>query len=201
MATRSITHASLLEALRDHEDERAWRAFYERYRRMLLFAAKRTGLNDADAQDTVSDVLADFVSAFQQGVYEPGRGRLRLWLKGILRNKVRQLRERRRIAATHAKAVGTAAAERADDQAAVDQIDAMFDREWRLERLNQALAVFRAESDIDDFQALDLYALKRWPAKRVAAFLGVTPNVVYLAKSRGMKRLRELLRDIEANED
>jgi len=193
----SVTHASLLDGLRDRRNDRAWRLFYDRYVPMLMALAKRLGLADTDAQDVVADTLAEFITAYREGIYDPARGRLRHWLKGIVRNKLLQLRHRRHVAAVHADAVARDAAARAGDSGTADEVDAAFEREWQLERLNQALATLRIESDVDDFQAFDLYALKGWPVQQVAAFLGVTANVVYLAKSRGMKRLREILSDLE----
>ena len=65
-----------------------------------------------------------------------------------------------------------------------------------LERL-QAMNELRAELKPDTLQAMVLTVFDKIPAAAVAEQLNMTPNSVYLAKSRGMARLRELVRELD----
>jgi len=195
----SRTSTTLLDGLADPANDFAWRRFYARYTPMLLSYAKRVGLADADAQDAVAETLATFVQKYRAGDYERGRARLKSWLGGIAQNKVRQRLARRTVASLDAgPADGRSGAL---EPAAPDDSGAAFEREWQLERLNGALAILRREIDPDVYQAFDLYALKDWPVAKVAAFLRMTPNAIYINKTRTLKRLREIVQQLVAEEE
>lgn len=193
--TLSRTSTTLLRGLVDPRNDRAWRRFYARYTPMLRSYARRVGLNDADAQDAVAETLETFARAYGAGRYDRTRGRLKSWLGGIILRKVMKLRAVRRggasLTAVDSHVRGAAAL--GDVPAAEVDLAAAFDREWELQQMDEALVVLRREVDPTTYQAFDLYALKDWPASQVAAFLGVTPNVVYISKTRVLQRLRELV--------
>lgn len=189
---RTATSTTLLEGLQDPRNDRAWQRFYARYTPMLLSYGQRVGLSDSDVQDVVAETLATFVQAYQAGRYDRNRGRLKSWLGGIIQNKVRKLLNRRRSAPLDP---------RLEDPAVPNEQDEAFEHEWRLERLSAALDVLRRESEPTTYQAFDLYALKAWPATKVAPFLNMTANAVYISKTRMLKRLREIVAQLEAEED
>ena len=90
----TATSTALLEALRDLNDDRAWRQFCGRYEPALIAFARRTGLQEQDARDVVQDTLMAFLESFRDGRYDRQRGRLRSWIKGIAVNKTRETRRR-----------------------------------------------------------------------------------------------------------
>ena len=164
------TSTTLLDGLQDLRSDRAWRRFLVRYTPMLLSYAKRVGLSDADAQDAVGETLATFVRRYRAGDYDRDRGRLKSWLGGIAHNKIRKIIERR-------PAVSLEASASEDGWPAIepiveDDLDAAFEREWRLERLDQALELIRREGDPTTYQAFDLYAVKNWPRRASTTISG-----------------------------
>jgi len=195
----SQTSTTLLAGLEDPRNEAAWRRFYARYTPMLLSYAKRVGLSDADAQDVVADVLTTFVQAYRQGRYDRQRARLKSWLGGIANNKVRKLLARRRPGSLDASSPGGRGV--SFDPADPDTPDEAFEREWQLEMLSTALEVLRQEADPDTYQAFDLYAVKGWPVGKAAALLNMSTNALYIAKSRMLKRLREIVEALAAEEE
>ncbi|HKQ50369.1 MAG TPA: sigma-70 family RNA polymerase sigma factor [Phycisphaerae bacterium] len=196
MLTRTST--TLLAGLAETENHDAWRRFYARYTPMLLSYARRVGLSDADAQDAVSDSLTIFVQKYRAGEYDRERARLKSWLGGIMVNRVRKVLAKRREASLDASVHGT---DSRLEPAAVDPRMQEFEREWQLECLHEALNLLRQESDPDAYQAFDLYALKGWPAAKVAAFLGVSANVVYISKTRQLQRLRQIVGELCKDEE
>jgi len=74
-----------------------------------------------------------------------------------------------------------------------EAFEAAFEIEWRKTAMEEALDEIRREFDPATFQAFDLYARKDMPAREVARLLGVSRNAVYIAKTRVLARLRELL--------
>lgn len=193
MAGDSHTHTSLLDGLRDRANRPDWQRFHQQFQPFLLSFAKRIGLSDDDARELVAETLACFVSDYPRGVFDRSKGRLRDWLRGVLRNRSLRLWQRRRREAQHAEGVARAAqtARRDCDP------DAAYEREWRLELLERSLEVLRRESGVDTFQAFDLLARRGWPAAEVAEMLGISVNAVYVAKHRMLKRLGEIVREME----
>lgn len=189
----------MLEGLADARDERAWRRFYDRFTPMLLSYAKRVGLSDADAQDVVAETLTTFLQAYRAGRYERERARLKSWLGGIIHNKILKLHARRTTASLDV--VQPEDRGQPMEPAATEDQDEAFEREWQLDRLNAALNILRRESDPNTYQAFDLYALKDWPVAKVASFLNMTPNAVYISKTRTLKRLRQIVQQLVAEEE
>lgn len=196
MAGDSQTHSSLLNGLHDRGNRPVWQRFHQQYQPLLLSFAKRIGLNDADARELVADTLACFVEEYPHGVFDRSKGRLRDWLKGVLRKRSQRLWQRRRREAQHAGNIARTA------QAALKDCDpdAAYEREWRLEMLDRSLDVLRRESNVDSFQAFDLLARRGWSAREVAELIGISVNAAYVAKHRMLKRLGEIVRDLEASE-
>lgn len=195
----SRTSTTLLEGLHDPQNDGAWRRFYARYAPMLCSYARRIGLSDADVQEVVSDTLTTFVQVYRDGRYDRGKARLKSWLGGIAKKKVLKLRARRRDLSLDA--LRSANGGRSVHEPAAPDDSAAFELEWQLERLNQALELLRREAEPETYQAFDLYGVKGWPAARVAAFLGVTSNAVYISKTRMTARLREIVDRLAAEEE
>ena len=195
----SRTSTTLLKGLQDPQNDRAWQRFYARYLPMLLSHAKRMGLPDADAQDAAAQTLTTFVTAYWAGGYKRERGRLKSWLGGIIQNKVRKALARRRPVSLDAPSSGERG--RTIEPVAPDVQEEVFEREWQLDRLNAALEILRRQSDPNTYQAFDLYALKDWPVAKVASFLNITPNAVYISKTRTLKRLRKIVDQLVAEEE
>ncbi len=186
LATRTTTQ--LLDALREPGNEPVWEQLDKRYRGVIQSLARRFGLRDNEAQEVAQQTLAEFVGAYRAGRYERGKGRLSSWIMGIARNLIlATLRER----AAH-------------DAAPLGEVDAMADeaalrRVWGEERdrelLMRAVDTLRDDSSIEDrtLRAFELVALRGVPAAEAAAQCAMTPDQVYVARSRVTKRLRDVV--------
>jgi RNA polymerase sigma factor (sigma-70 family) len=188
----TATSASLLEGLRHPANDTVWRSYVDRYRPVIVAFAMRLGLAPDDAEDAAQEILLEFSTAYREGKYDPQKGRLRSWLFGIARNQVASRRRRRRDREI-AAGVG------AGDSGILDQVpdtadpDAVWEEEWRRAILGQCLDEVRREVQPQTFEAFELFALREWPAERVAERLGITANAVFGAKRRVLQRAREIL--------
>lgn len=194
-ATR--TTSTLLDALHDSTDQRAWREFDDRYRPILLSLARRAGLSDADAADAAQDALADFFRAYREKRYDRSRGRLRQWLIGIARMKFADARRARARA-------GEALPETSLPDTSTDEDwFRAWDAEQRMSILASALEQLRASERIAEhtLRAFELAALQNVPPAEVARQLGLTTQEIYLAKSRCLERIREIIQRLEAAYD
>lgn len=193
---QTVTSTSLLEGLREPGNATIWERFVERYRPMIVRYAQRLGLNESDAQDAAQQALIAFCTSYQKGGYQREQGRLREWLFGIARNQILNLRRkgyRREVQIADAPSQTDFFAQQSDG----NQLESIWEEEWRQAVLRQCLEEIRRDFDARSLEAFELFAWKGWPAQKVAEHLGITPNAVFIAKHRIMKRIRELLPRME----
>jgi RNA polymerase sigma-70 factor (ECF subfamily) len=194
-ATRTSTE--LLRGLRDRLDAAAWGLFNERYRPIVVNYARRCGLQPADAEDIAQESLTEFLRAYRAGRYDRARGtRLRDWLKGIAANRVKDFLRRqargqeRQVASTDSQTdfmLQVPAGEEEDP----------WEHEWRAAVLKMCIDAVRTEFDTGTLHAFEEYAVRQRPVGDVAQELGMTPNAIYIAKSRVIERMRVLVEDFD----
>ena len=179
------THLSLLHRLSTGSDPEAWREFHDRYGLLIRGMARRQGLQDADCDEVVQDVLTALAQSMPGFQYDPKRGMFRAYLKTITVRKI--LARRRRVG----EVVVT------DDQLELattdNRIDAMWESEWRQYHLRQALSVVETEFNAVDRAAFEAYAIRAESAAETAEKIGITTNQVYQAKSRILRRLERII--------
>jgi RNA polymerase sigma-70 factor (ECF subfamily) len=192
----TVTNTFLLEGLQNPDNQVVWQEFVDRYRPLLVKYARRLGLKEADAQDASQQTLIAFCTAYQQGKYDREKGRLRIWLFGIARNQVMNMHRRD-------KRKEVQVAEDSDQtnffarQGNENELEQIWEEEWRDAVLRQCLEEVRKEVDPKTIEAFELFAWKGTPAQEVAEKLGMTANAVFIAKHRVMKRIKELLPQME----
>jgi len=199
LTTVTLTNTAMLEGLKNPGNAGVWEDFVNRYRPMILRYAKRFGLSDADADDAAQQTLVAFCTAYQEGKYQREKGRLRVWLFGIARNQLLNLRRREACHGAHEVQIINTPNEttffgRVGDE---NEMEQAWDEEWRDSVLRQCLEEVRREFDAKTIQAFELFAWKGKPAEEVARELETTSNAVFIAKHRVMKRIRELLPAME----
>jgi RNA polymerase sigma-70 factor, ECF subfamily len=177
------TSISLLQRLRQTGDQEAWRRFVHLYTPLLYYWARRTGLAADETSDLVQEVLLVLVQKLPEFTYDPQRS-FRGWLRTITLNK---WRERCRRASLPVDSAGLS------DVADPGERDAFDEAEYRQHVVKQALQLMQAEFEPTTWRACREYVVSGRPAADVAAELGVSVDVVYGAKSRVLRRLREEL--------
>jgi RNA polymerase sigma-70 factor (ECF subfamily) len=182
----TVTSTSILNGLRDAENQTAWRLYVDRYRPLLVGFVTHMGVPPEDAEDIAQETLLAFSEAFREGRYERSQGRLKSWLFGMARNKLAhhfRSRARHPTEALEGEMTGTG-------QSGAEEA---WDREWRRRVVEQCLSQVRSEVQPLTWRAFNPFALDDRPTQEVAEALGITRNAVFLAKSRILRRLKELL--------
>ncbi|HWE36242.1 MAG TPA: sigma-70 family RNA polymerase sigma factor [Isosphaeraceae bacterium] len=197
MEVTPSTRASLLVRLRDPRDEPAWDEFVAIYTPLVYRVARRRGLQDADANDLVQDVLRAVAGAIGRWDPDPERGSFRAWLFHIARNLTVNFLTRQ---ANHPRGTGDSAVREAleDRPAPAGPESALVDAEYRRQRLAWAAERVRGEFGDLTWRAFWQAGVEGKPAREVAEALGLTVGTVYQYKSRVVARLR---RELQAAED
>jgi RNA polymerase sigma factor (sigma-70 family) len=196
LTTIGTTSTNLLEGLKKAENRTVWQQFVDRYRPLIFKYACRLGLRDEDAEDAAQQALLAFCTAYRDGKYDREKGRLRTWLFAIARNHIKNVHRQRpdREVQVVDQPDRTAFFDRLGDE---DHWEKLWEEEWRQAVLRQCLEEIRQALEAKTVEAFELFAWKGWPAQRVANHLGMSENAVFLAKHKILKRIRELLPQME----
>ena len=184
------TRSSLLSRVRDLGDAEGWVEFDRLYRPLLIQYARARGLPGQDAEEIAQDCL----SAVARAMHKFKRDKsFRGWLRGMVNRKVADhIADRRK----HRRA-GTEVLAAVTDPG--PSPEALWQRTWNHAHLAYCLDTLRNEFAAHTLQSFVLYVLQEEPVDKIAATLGMTPNQVYVAKSRVMRRLTERSAEVLAS--
>jgi RNA polymerase sigma-70 factor (ECF subfamily) len=181
----NTTPSTLLERLRQPDPHDAWERFVRLYTPLLFSWARGIGLQESDAADLVQDVFTALLQKLPEFTYDRHRS-FRAWLRTVTVNKWRETQ--RRAAATLVTGVENLA-----ELAGAAPEDAFWETEYRNHLVGHALELMRADFEPTTWKACWEFVVSGRPAAAVAAELGTTVDVVYNAKSRVLRRLRQEL--------
>ncbi len=157
---------------------------------IFTFARSR-GLSHVDADDVVQDTLIAAFLALEAGKFDPEQGTIHSWVRGIARHKVARLRRSRECIERHVRTCDDALldGQGCDDEA----LRAGWHREWIRTNLGKALRRLRREMEPHAFGIYIHVALHNETPAHVATRYGVRRTTVYNVKSRGHRRLKEIV--------
>lgn len=186
------TRETLLERVRDPEDEQSWEDFVRYYRPFVYQIARRMNIAHHDAEEIVQNVMVKAWNKLPEFEYDRGRGRFRGWLCQVTGNAVRDfIRHCRRSVALADQEFDPEHSLAGVDHPAVEKI---AEQEWR--RYLSDLAWKNIEKKFKPHVArVFLMAVKGVPTLRIMEELGIAESSVYVYKSRVQKKLRaEIIR-------
>ena len=196
------THASLLERLKDLEDQDSWQQFYTTYRKLIFSFVLKHGLSGTEAEEVVQETVITVARNLPEFRYDPTRCSFKTWLFNLTLWRIRdQIRKRQTQRHSHERRPGetdcTGTVERIPGPEE-ERLTAVWEEEWKKDLFERALEKVRAKVDEKQFQVFDLYVLQEWPAGKVAQSLGVSLARVYFNKhhlsrllSREIQRLQK----------
>lgn len=193
------TRASLLHAIKDPHDSR-WSEFHQTYRGLILGVARRSGLNEHEAEEVVQETAIGVARGLPNFVYDPKVCRFKTWLLNLTRWRIQdQLRRRKphqNVDSPKIRNDETATIDRIADPS-IPEFGAEWDTAWEKNLLARALERVRDRLDERQYQVFDLNVMKNWPAADVAKTLGITVATVYLTKHRVSAALKREIARLE----
>ncbi len=189
---RTKTTTALLRALADLENEQVWVEFDRRYRPILCGLARRCGLGEEDAADAAQQTLFEFARDYRAGKYKQERGRLRSWLMGIARHRMRNAQ---RACFREAGWRGDSALRTVSDD---DELDRIWDDEQERAIIQRSVGLLRERTNFTEgtLQAFEMLIFDGLPANEVASAFGKSKAEVYRIKNRVSMRLREIVTEV-----
>ncbi|MEZ6128464.1 MAG: sigma-70 family RNA polymerase sigma factor [Planctomycetaceae bacterium] len=192
------TRGTLLARVRDITDAEAWREFVADYGPLILKWCEKHGLQPADSEDVVQDVLARLVSAMRTFDYNPGRGRFRGWLKTVTQNAVIDfVKSRQRPGEGSGDSAIGRILDACESGDTVEELSRAFEQQAEIELLREAEARVKLRVKPANWDAWRLSMHENMKAAEIARRLEIEVTDVYVARSRVSKMLKEEVTRIE----
>ena len=188
------TSVSLLGRLAGAPTDDDWRRLHDLYQPLLRAWVARAGGPASDVDDLVQDVLSVVVRRIA-GFEWRGQGAFRAWLRTILANEVRDYfrdQKYRHIATGDSSFQG-----RLDELESPDSaLSRLWDREHDQYVVRRALELIEPEFAASTWRAFRRVMVDGAAVGAVAAELGLSANAVFIAKSRVLSRVRQVIRGL-----
>lgn len=188
------TRASLLLRL-GNESQDAWPEFISIYESALYGFCRAKGLQDADAQDVLQDVLTAVMKKLPDWNPDSDKGSFRGWLFRVARNiAVDEVkRKANKVTASGDSQVGRMLAE---VPGPADLQDQSFETEYQRALLDWASNQVKSEVRENTWLSFRKTALEGQKAEQVAEALGISVGTVYTAKCRVVARIRNVIAEM-----
>ncbi|MEN9358614.1 MAG: hypothetical protein RL095_149 [Verrucomicrobiota bacterium] len=123
--SRKETRVTLLQRLRDRQDEKSWAEFLHAYQPFLLGLLRQLGAQRQDAEDICQEVLVKAWKALPAYQYREGQCQFRTWLSRICRNTLRtSVRDRSTLSRSAPENLEM-------EESSEPEIDAIAEKEWQ----------------------------------------------------------------------
>jgi RNA polymerase sigma-70 factor (ECF subfamily) len=195
------TRESLLNRLRNWDDQASWKDFFETYWKMIYRVGRRAGLSDAEAQDVVQETIITVARRLPQFRYDPAIGSFKSWLLTLTRSRLsdhfrkkhyhrhgQQLRREEPLSTSLLEA-------HPDSEAA--HLDQVWNEEWRQNIMDKAVERVKLAVSPKQYQMFYFHALKGLPARQVAQRLNTNLAEIYVAKYKVSALLKKQIRALE----
>lgn len=196
------TRKSLIERLKNWEDQKSWDEFYKTYWRLIYSVAIKSGLRNDEAFDAVQETIISIAKQQKEGKYDPEQGSFKAWLMNMTRWRITDQFRRRKKDTAMAAPPGdddsrrTGTLDRFEDPKG-SGIEKVWDAEWNKNLTDRGLEIVKNKVSPQQFQIFDCYVVKDWSANKVKTELGVSIAQVYLAKHRVGSILKKEIQQLE----
>jgi len=204
------TRHSLLNRLKDWDDQSSWQEFFDTYWRLIYNVAVKAGLSDAEAQEVVQETVIGVAHKIGEFKADPAHGSFNAWLMQLTRWRIADQWRKRANAGKASCPSGSAERpgrnpddtgstgpmERIPDPMGTN-LDATWQTEWENHIMADALEQVKQQVSPRQFQMFDLHVLQKLSVREVAQTLKASVASVYMAKHRVSRLLRKELRRLE----
>jgi RNA polymerase sigma-70 factor (ECF subfamily) len=181
--------------LRQHpSDQAGWDEFVERYGRHIYRWCRHWKLQDADAEDLTQDILIKLLHKLRAFAYDPSLS-FRGWLKTVAHHAWRDFNDRRCY--IHRAAGGSQVHELILTLEAREDLAQKLEEVFDLELLEAAKVRVRLRVAPHTWEAFRLMALEGLSVTEVASQVRLQVAMVYVAKSKVQKMLKEEIRKLK----
>jgi RNA polymerase sigma-70 factor (ECF subfamily) len=185
------TSLSLLDCLRQQPSDALWQRLVGLYSPLIRSWLIQRSLLPQDADDVVQEILLVVLRKLPQFEREPRTGAFRRWLLNITINCLREFWRAKRL---RPMPLGEEQFLQTLDslEDPTSDLSQLWDREHDLYVTRVLLERLKPDFEPKTWRAFEMLVFEGMMAAQVARELAMTPNAVFIAKSRIMTQLRKL---------
>ncbi len=196
------TRLSLLERLRDLNDQGSWQEFFDIYWKLIYCAAIKGGLTDADAEDVVQETVIGIARNMENFRYQPEVCSFKGWLMHVTRSRIiDHLRKARSPKRSFLPLPSDTKIDQSEGMAleANDgkQFEDLWDEEWRKNLFDAAMERVKRKVAPEHYQIFYLHSIKGMSAREVGELLGVSLPKVYVVRHRISRMIKQEVKALE----
>ena len=194
------TRRSLLSKLKSWENQDSWRDFFNTYWKLIFDVAKKSGLDEAEAQEAVQETVISVAKEMKGFQYDPAKGGFKRWLLTIARRRIldqMRKRYRNRTANTLNPADTSVDAEISLTSEESITPDALWDEEWKTHLLAAAMARVRGQVKAEHFQIFEQTTVHGWSIADTAKAFNVSRINVHVIRHRISGLMKKELKRLE----
>ena len=183
------TRQTLLKRLHDKYDNDSWKEFVDTYRNYIYVVIRRMGIDEADAEDIVQQVLMKLWEKLPEFCYDDKK-RFRSFVAAITRNKVNDFIRSRKAESARLDKKLQESIEAGLNNINLPQVEVIAQREWELFITNMAMKNIRSSfkgNAVEVFEKM----LAGMPVDEIAARLDIKINTVHQLNKRVRDRMIE----------
>ena len=193
------TRCSLIERLRDLDDQAGWREFFDTYWKLIYGAAIRAGLSDQEAEDVVQETVIGVARKMESFRYDPAVCSFKGWLMHVTRCRIADQFRRRpqNVPLASPGADSTTEPSLNVRDPAADVLEGIWDEEWQKNLVDVAMERIRRSANPEHYQIFHLHAVKGLGVRDVAKLTGASLAKVYVSYHRIAKLVKAEVRRLE----
>jgi RNA polymerase sigma-70 factor (ECF subfamily) len=188
------TRATLIQRLKDWQDQSSWQDFFDTYWNLIYGVAVRGGLTSAEAEDVVQETIVSVAKHMPGFRYDPAIGSFKAWLLNMTRWRITdQLRKRgpqAPLPETEEETTLGYGLMHEDSGHVVPELEKLWDAEWEKNLLSMAISKVKRKLDPKHYQIFDCHVNKHLSPEQVAKAFGIPVSQVYMAKHRITEMIR-----------
>jgi RNA polymerase sigma-70 factor (ECF subfamily) len=188
------TNPTLLDRLRrDPANQAAWGEFVERYTPRIYSWCRRWDLQSADAEEVTQNVLLKLVGKMATFSYDPSRS-FRGWLKTLTHHAWIDYLES--VKSRGSGGDGSRVMAVLESARARDDLVKRLEEEFDHELLEEAMARVQGRVEPQTWEAFRLTSVEGLSGAEAAARIPMKEAMVFIARGRVLKLLRQEIRDL-----
>lgn len=203
------TRHSLLNRLKDWDDQSSWQEFFDTYWKLIYNVAIKAGLSDAEAQEVVQETVIGVARKIGEFKADPKHGSFSAWLMQLTRWRIAdQWRKRNAAGQTNSGNLPNSFADDTGSTGPLERIpdpmsaslDTTWQQEWEKHVMAEALERVKQQVSPRQFQMFDLHVLQQQSVPATARLLQASLASVYMAKHRVGRLFKKELARLEQND-
>jgi len=182
--------------VKNHRDDEAWTQFEAIYQPVIFRIARQRGLTHDDSLDIAQQVLASVLKKLSDWQHDDRQGSFRTWLTRVTRNAIV---DRFRRLKPDSGTGGTSMLQQLQTlPQSSEPTSSQIEREYRRQVFRQAANDIQPEFEQTMWRAFWMTMIEHQQIADVAEELNKSIGAVYAARSRCMKRLRQRVQTLLA---